>query len=267
MKINVYLNDTALTFTNTDEWTTRFDHVITCLKVLSDIPQESISFIIHTKIYLNVVVLPNEKLTDFLEKDKERKKSFISVLKRGVNEYLYHDQDGKYFVQDTDVSETSIADAYESQKLNNETLIFNISLNFPSPVVEINKKNDGTQNVSSYNSFDNFTQKLKELKLIKEYYNKDSNLRPNDSLTILSDTSLFVPTKFGNRGNRLYSRIGKEDELWCLDRKHRGKSSHLEVFSKSQMKQIAISHVDEIKFFRDLTKSEKNRRLELKPMP
>ena len=82
MKINVYLNDTALTFTNTDEWTTRFDHVITCLKVLSDIPQESISLIIHTKIYLNVVVLPNKKLTDFLEKDKERKKSFISVLKR-----------------------------------------------------------------------------------------------------------------------------------------------------------------------------------------
>lgn len=267
MKINAYLNDTSLSFNNKNDWTIRFDHIVSCLKVLSDIPKDSLSLVIHPKIFLEIVIQPNEKLTDFLQKHKERKKSFTSVLNKAIKKYLYFDSEGKYFVHSMDVSNSSIADAYESRKLKNETIIINFNMNFPIPIVEINKKDDNMQEVQSFNCFDDLTKKLKELELIREYYDKDSNLRPNESLTILSDSSLFTPTKFGNRGNRLYSRIDNEDELWCLDRNHRGRSSHLEVFSKSQKKQIAISCIDEIKFFRDLTKEEKNRRLEIEPMP
>ena len=119
----------------------------------------------------------------------------------------------------------------------------------------------------SYHCVESLSEKLQKLGLLKVYYDKMSKTRPNDSQTILSDTSLFEPTKYGNRKARLYRRIDNKDELWCLDRFHRGNSIHLEVFSESSRKQIAVSRHDKIDFFRNLTSEEQKRTLVIEPMP
>lgn len=269
MKINAYLNELSFDVTNPDDWTTHFDNAISCLNILSKIiiPVESVSTFIHSGIFLSIVIQPNIKFTELLSRDKGRKRSFTAVYKTAIKNYLFLDSQAQYFVGEQNVTQTSIADAYESEKSGAITLLINFSSKFPYPTVDVIKKDEGTQTVMSYHSVEALTKKLQELKILRTYYDKQSKSRPNDSLTILSDTSLFTPTEYGNRNNRLYRRIGHEDELWCLDRFHRGNSIHLEVFSESQKKQIAVSCHDEIKFFRKLNSSEKNRILIIERMP
>ncbi len=269
MKINAYLNELSFEVTNPDDWATRFDNAISCLNILSKIkiPIESISTIIHSRIFLSIVIEPSTKFTELLDRDKGRKKSFTAIYKTAVKDYLFMDSKAQYYVGDQNVSQTSIADSYESQKSGAITILINFSPTFPSPTVDIIKKEDGSQTIMSYHSVEALTTKLQELKILRTFYDKRSNTRPNDSLTILSDTSLFIPTEYGNRKSRLYRRIGHEDELWCLDRFHRGNSIHLEVFSESKKKQIAVSCHDEINFFRELNSSEKNRTLIIERMP
>ncbi len=267
--MNVYLNELFLDVSHSDDWTVSFDNAISCLKVLSkvDIPLDSISTIIHLQIFLTIAIPPNTKFTDLLNRDKERKKAFLAIYKTAIRELRWVDPTAKYYIGDKEVSNTTVADSYESKKLGFTTILINLNSSFPSPVVNVQKEDDGNQGIMSYHAVESLTEKLQELELLKAYYDKKSNVRPNDSQTILSDSSLFVPTKYGNRKARLYRRIGREDELWCLDRFHKGNSIHLEVFSESSRKQIAVSCHDEIRFFRDLTREEKNRTLIMEPMP
>lgn len=267
--MNVYLNDLFWDASCSDDWTKSFDNAISCLKVLSNvnIPRVSVSTIIHPQIFLTIVVPPKTKFSELLNRDKDRKKSFSAIYKTAIRELRWVNPTSKYSIGDIDVSNTTVADSYESQKLGFKTILINLNSEFPSPIVTVQKENDGNQDIMSYHAVEILTEKLQELELLKVYYDKKTNVRPNDSMTILSDTSLFVPTKYGNRKARLYRRIGKEDELWCLDRFHRGNSIHLEVFSESSKMQIAVSSHDEICFFRNLTKEEKKRTLIMEPMP
>lgn len=269
MNINVYLNELSLDVSYSEGWAKSFDNAISCLKVLSevDVPLGSISTIIHRQIFLTIAIPPNTKFTELLKRDKDRKKSFSTIYKTAIRELRWVDSTAKYRIGDKDVSNTTVADSYESQKLGFTTILINLNSSFPSPIVNIQKEDDGNQNIMSYHTAESLTEKLQELKFLKVYYDKKSKVRPNDSQTILTDTSLFVPTKYGNRKARLYRRIGKEDELWCLDRFHRGSSIHLEVFSESSRTQIGVSCHDKIHFFRDLTNEEKNRTLSMEPMP
>lgn len=267
--MNVYLNELSMDVSHSDDWAMSFDNAISCLKVLSkvDMPIGSISTIIHQQIFLTIAIPPNTKFTDLLNHDKERKKSFSAIYKTAIRELRWVDPTAQYRIGDKDVSNTTVADSYESQKLGFTTILINLNSNYPSPIINIQKEDDGNLDIMSYHAVESLTEKLQELELLKVYYDKNSKVRPNDSQTILSDTSLFVPTKYGNRKARLYRRISKEDELWCLDRFHRENSIHLEVFSESSKKQIAVSCHDKIHFFRDLTNEEKNRKLIMEPMP
>ena len=269
MTVNVYLNELSLDVPNSDGWAIPFDNAISCLKVLSNIDPNRcpISTIINRQFFLTIAIPPDTKFTDLLNRDKERKKSFLDIYKRAIQELLFVDSTAKYRINDKDVSNTTVADAYESQKLEFITILINLNPNFPSPIVNIQKEYDGNQDFMSYHVVESLIKQLQRLDLLKDYYDISSKVRPNDSQTILSDTSLFVPTKYGNRKARLYRRIGKEDELWCLDRFHRGRSIHLEVFSESSRKQIAVSCHDKIDFFRDLTREERKRTLVIEPMP
>ena len=40
---------------------------------------------------------------------------------------------------------------------------------------------------------------------------------------------------------------------------HYGRDAHLEVFNETTKKQIAVSHIEKIDFFRNLTNAEKGR--------
>lgn len=271
MTVNVYLNELFWGVSHSEDWAMSFDNAISCLKVLSKIDTSlgAISTIINRSIFLTIVIPPEIKFTDLLNRDRERKKSFSSIYKTAIQELRFVDPtaNAKYRINDKDVSNTTVADAYESQKLEFITILINLDSSFPSPIVNIQKEHEGNLDIMSYHCVESLTEKLQNLGLLKVYYDKRSKTRPNDSQTILSDTSLFVPTKYGNRKARLYRRIGKEDELWCLDRFHRGNSIHLEVFSESSRKQIAVSCHDKIDFFRKLTSEEQKRTLVIEPMP
>lgn len=269
MTVNVYLNELFLDVSHSEDWAMSFDNAISCLKVLSKIDTSlgAISTIINRKIFLTIVIPPEIKFTDLLNRDRERKKSFSAIYKTAIQELLFVDPGAKYRINDKDVSNTTVADAYESQKLGSITILINLDSSFPSPIVNIQKEHEGNLDIMSYHCVESLTEKLQKLGLLKVYYDKRSKTRPNDSQTILSDTSLFEPTKYGNRKARLYRRIDNKDELWCLDRFHRGNSIHLEVFSESSRKQIAVSRHDKIDFFRNLTSEEQKRTLVIEPMP
>lgn len=266
MNVNAYLNELSVETSDVGLWVKSFDNVMSCMKAISNITHPTVT-IIHARIFLNIVAHPNLKFTDFLNNDKDRKRAFQLIFRSAFKNFLFLDPQAKYFIGKKDVGNSSAADSYESNKSGACTFLINFSDKFPSPLVDIEKEIDGLQTVMSYCDFDKLTAKLKELRLIPDFYDKNSSARPNETQTILNDTTLFIPTKFGNRNNRLYRRIGDEDQLWCLDRGHRGNSIHLEVFSESQKKQIAVSRHDAIDFFRNLNASEKNRKLNMIPMP
>lgn len=270
MSINTYLNDLSLQLPDDCKWNEVFDCTMACLQIFSQIKLDennSLNIVINPDIFTKIGVLPNISFTNLLRTDRERKKAFTSIYKNAILQFLFPKGLSTYWVDKLDVTGTVIADSYESQKSSNITFLINFNSNFPTPIVEVVKDKDGTQSIFSYNSAQELTNKLQELKLLPIFYDRKSKIRPNESLTILADKSLFTPTKFGNRNNRLFRRNDKPDELWCLDRLHIGNSIHLEVFSESSKKQIAVSSHDKINFFRKLTESEKNRTLEMNPMP
>lgn len=56
----------------------------------------------------------------------------------------------------------------------------------------------------------------------------------------------------------MYKRVGTS-ELWYVDNLHYGRDAHLEVFNETTKKQIAVSHIEMMDSFRNLTNAEKKR--------
>lgn len=129
MTVNVYLNELSLGVPHSDGWTIPFDNAISCLKVLSKVDPNRcpISTIINRHFFLTIAIPPDTKFTDLLNRDKERKKSFLDIYKTASQELLLVDSTAKYRINDKDVSNTTVADAYESQKLEFITILINNS--------------------------------------------------------------------------------------------------------------------------------------------
>lgn len=159
-----------------------------------------------------------------------------------------------------------LAEACEQAYTGTDVVLVSMDKGCPSPVLQVSR--DGVaMDIHNFFKSEKLTQYLQKRGFIPCYYDRERmRVRPNDSMTILCDTSLFVPTLLGNKGNRLYERKGT-DELWCLDRGHRGASVHLEVFNRNTGYQIHVSEVDKIHFFRELTAKEKKRKCDKDPMP
>lgn len=101
---------------------------------------------------------------------------------------------------------------------------------------------------------------LKEHGHIKPTYNPLSSIPPRDDETILTDVSLFTETRHSYQRRKMYRRNGTS-ELWYVDNFHCGKDAHIEVFNETTRKQINVSRIDKIDFFRPLTNKEKLRTL------
>lgn len=101
---------------------------------------------------------------------------------------------------------------------------------------------------------------LKERGHIKPVYNPLSSVPPRDDETILADISLFSETRHSYQRRKMYRRNGTS-ELWYVDNCHFGEDAHIEVFNENTKKQIHVSRIDRIDFFRDLTEAEKSRTL------
>lgn len=96
--------------------------------------------------------------------------------------------------------------------------------------------------------------------LLSPSYNFSSSIPPRDDETILADSSVFLMTRHSFQRRKMYRRLGT-NELWYVDNFHYGRDAHIEVFNETTKKQIHVSRIDIIDFFRPLTDEEKARTL------
>ena len=225
----------------------------------------------HDNIFQREVLRPSVNISSWLKANKEKKSKFVALYQK-IQIYTNQGDPNSYYSYFIDREEqsadnTAFSDAYEYALTDIKSILLNFSTIIPQKEILILKDNLNPKSVYSFHNENDLVIFLQNQGLLKRYYQPTDTHRPIEAETILTDVALFEPTSFGNRKNRLYRRIGYPDELWCLDRLHRGSSAHLEVFSESQKKQINISCVDRIEFFRDLTDKEKKRHLIIEKMP
>lgn len=137
-----------------------------------------------------------------------------------------------------------------SMSASYDLLIINFQF---SPITE-----DATSSPPSFSSAETLAKYLKSKGLIGPSYDFSSSIPPRDEETILSDTNLFQITRHSYHGRKMYKRNGTS-ELWYVDNFHYGQDAHIEVFNETTQKQIHVSRIDRIDYFRPLTDSEKSR--------
>lgn len=203
-------------------------------------------------------------ISNLIKSDTERKRQIKDKIAKLMSyDKIIDDAGYTYMLTDNEMAVCGgcMPHAYEIHSATDVPLLLNLSMDIPTPSVKVLKNGINSKEIPSFHVSDTVTAYFQEIGLLPRFYDKNSKYRPNVSETILTDTSLFTPTKFFNKGNRLYRRRDDEDQLWCLDSAHYGNSVHLEVFSESSGKQIMVSCHDEIRPFRELTDKEKNRKI------
>ena len=140
----------------------------------------------------------------------------------------------QYCVGKTDVTGSSLAEAYEYDGLKNASdcvLVINLpqSISYGSTIAVTKVIDIETRSLSAVNS-DLETLAALDSNGFVFKYNPKSTLHPLPEQTILNDTSLFAKTQRINMGAYLYERIG-HNELWCLDTLHVDGAAHFEIFS------------------------------------
>lgn len=221
-------------------------------------------------LFLSVIKRPDVKVSSVLRSDRELKSRLSRIVQQieplddGMNDSVYC---FKHEENTIDVSRSIVAHAYEHVNNDDTSSLLNFKEDYPGPALSVTKDTVAPRIVMSHAIRDELVKFLQSRGLLKRYYSPTDTHVPSDYETILTDTCLFSPTEYGNRKNRLYRRIDEPNQLWSLDRGHTGRSAHLEVFRESDGVQIAVSRVDKICFFRELTAKEKNRRLVKEKMP
>lgn len=206
-------------------------------------------------------------ISSLIGNDRELKNGLASIWQKSTIVNSQRNENAVYTFEEIsdgvsntqDVSDSVMADAYESDSEEMKSILLNLEESLPNPIVRILKDSNAAKDIHSFSTNDRIVMFFQNIGLLKRYYDTKCSYIPNDSETILSDRNLFTPTDLYNKGARLYERNENKDELWCRDTKHFGSSVHLEVFSRSSNKQIHVSKHDEINFFRDLTKEESKR--------
>jgi len=146
---------------------------------------------------------------------------------------FFQDANANYSVGTGDVSNSSLAEAYEYKSLvtgEDDVIVVNVPSSSYGSLINIKKNPDNLiQSVNAINSEQEAITYLQR-KGFPMQYDRNSTMRPLPEQTILGDTSLFTKTQRTNMGAYLYERIG-HNELWCLDTLHRDGSAHFEIFS------------------------------------
>lgn len=148
------------------------------------------------------------------------------------------DPNEKYSVGSRDVSNSSLAEAFEYDGLaaaEDGVLVVNMPESSFGTVIDVKKKTSHlSRSLNAVNS-EQETIAFLQSKGFTAPYDRNSTKRPLPEQTILRDTSLFAKTQRKNMGAYLYERIG-HDELWCLDTLHVDGAAHFEIFSMADDK-------------------------------
>lgn len=255
--VSVFLNEVSLQGQYTpSDIEKKISDVISCLDALSLCTDGCMNkYYIPEALYRRPVYGDKTELQSFLKQHKEWKKLFQLRLK----DFLHADM--------TDVSACKYReDIYDLTCLNvacksalvEDTTLVNFPLSiFPNPSVDI-KYGEETVAINSFDNSEELRDYLVNKGLLGKVYDKNSSCPPHDDETILVDSNVFAVTGHSYQGRKMYRRTGTE-ELWYVDNLHYGQDAHIEVFNENTKKQIAVSRIDKIDFYRDLTESEKGR--------
>ena len=268
---HIYLNELSLSVMNSsDDLKSSLLNSINCCNIIKGIDGNNYKLLFNPDMYNQNLNFGGINLSNWLLKNRDISQKLKLLFSKSIKKEPFCLDGAEYKYKTTIVTKSCMAEAYESKQIRKDTYLINLSDSYESPFIEISKSKDGKEAKEEVLSFCNpeiLTFFLQKAHLLPKFYKETEKYRPQDAETILVDRTLFTPTKYGNRGNRLYKRKEEPSELWCLDRGHRGSSVHLEVFSETTRKQIHVSRHDKIDFFRELTAKEKNRRLVMKEMP
>ena len=269
MKVT-YLDDVGIdSYQTLSEWESCIKEFLSAYDVLSSVAD--VSYLFDKAIYIKDVAL-SLKMTNWLRGNSETAAQFKRAMEKWTAIELPKNSKTTSIYKSgaNEVSGTVQAEAYEDAARKDNPLLLSAYIHNPAytdNTIDINV-GDSHKQIPIFCQSNILTEWLQNKGILKRFYDKATmTTRRCDEQTILIDSSLFCPTPYGNKGNRLYERIDKPDEWWCLDRGHRGSSVHLEVFNKNTKKQIHVSDVDKINFFRELTKKEKKRTIKIDSMP
>lgn len=145
------------------------------------------------------------------------------------------DANEQYSVGANDVSNSSLAEAYEYDDYvsgEEKVIVINMPKSSFGKVISVKKVSENKMRIlNAMNSEDDTIAYLVGNGYIMPYDQK-STMIPLAEQTILGDTALFKKTRRKNMGAYLYERI-RHNELWCIDTLHNDGSAHLEIFSKA----------------------------------
>jgi D-ribose pyranose/furanose isomerase RbsD len=140
-----------------------------------------------------------------------------------------------YVCNDTNVNNTSLAEAAERKNIgnNDEFLLFNFIQSIFSKNVNICINYNDTILIDCTDTQKNLEKWLdSKYKIFSQIYDTNLQIPPTDEQTILRDRNRFTPTKYSSNKRRVY-----KDKLtnyyWYVDRNHIGLHAHLEVFNKN----------------------------------
>ena len=145
------------------------------------------------------------------------------------------DANEHYSVDANDVSNSSLAEAYEYDDYvsgEGKVIVINMPKSSFGKEISVKKVSENkTRTLNAMNSEDDTIAYLVGNRYTMPYDRK-STMIPLPEQTILGDPALFKKTRRLNMGAYLYERLG-HNELWCVDTLHYDGSAHLEIFSKS----------------------------------
>jgi len=146
---------------------------------------------------------------------------------------FFQDLFAKYSLMDVDVSNSSLAEAYEYEGIKEEddgVVVINLSQSTYGANLDVKKvMDDETRTIRAMSTEKETIAFLCE-KGFTMPYDRKSTKHPLPEQTILGNTAFFVKTQRKNVSEYLYERIG-HNELWCLDDFHFDGSAHFEIFS------------------------------------
>ena len=151
---------------------------------------------------------------------------------------FFIDGNDKYYVGTIDVSNSSLAEAYEYGVMASQedcVIVINMPKSSFGRLISVKKESVHSQLV--INAVNSEEEALSYLlsRDFKMPYDRNCTMHPLPEETILSNTALFKKTQRTNMGAYLFERIG-HNELWCLDTLHVDGSAHFEIFSMSNDK-------------------------------
>ena len=262
--LSVYINEKSLCgqMAPTD-WQGCIEGLKECIKTLRTCDTGNVTVLYTPSIYNSPATTDKQSFGTVLDKQRDTKvfiKGFFQKIKRWDISPLT-EQGKSYIYRGTDYCYTSVSEAYERLSENTTALVGFSGSVFDIDTIDVDKDNN-IRSLHTFNASASLSQFLIENDVLKREYDANSSISPRDCETILSDTTLF--TQAANEplqnSRKVYKRIG-HDQLWYVDDAHYGTNAHLEVFSSKTRKQIAVSRVNAIDFFRDLKEGEKGRRI------